>query len=365
MKYYSLKEILKTNSDYYMIIGERSNGKTTAVLMYCLEEYIKSGYNNEFGIIRRYMEDFKGNGGQKLFSGIVEMGFIKKITNGEYNNVKYYASKWTLVNIDENTGKIISQREEPFAYAFSIASEEHYKSVSYPKIKNILFDEFLTRGYYLPNEFIKFQSLLSTIIRLRDNVKIFMCANTINQYAPYFKEMGINKIRDMKRGKIDVYEYGTSGLRVAVEYSDFDTKQKKSNKYFAFDNPKLKMITNGSWEIDIYPHLPYYYTKRDILYTYFIVFDDIKLQCEIIYNRDNNYVFTYIHNKTSEIKDINTELIYSQNIIAKNRNRRLINEPQDKLGAKIWGQFINERVYYQDNEVGEIVNNYLKWCEKQ
>ena len=50
-KYYDLTKILKTNADYMIIIGERSNGKTYATLKYGLEEYFKNG--STMGYIRR------------------------------------------------------------------------------------------------------------------------------------------------------------------------------------------------------------------------------------------------------------------------------------------------------------------------
>ena len=59
-------------------------------------------------------------------------------------------------------------------------------------MKTILFDEFITKGMYLTDEFMAFMNTLSTIIRQRDNVKIFMCGNTVNKFNPYFEEMGLN-----------------------------------------------------------------------------------------------------------------------------------------------------------------------------
>ena len=56
-KYYDLTKILKTNADYMIIIGERSNGKTYATLKYGLEEYFKNG--STMGYIRRWEEDFR------------------------------------------------------------------------------------------------------------------------------------------------------------------------------------------------------------------------------------------------------------------------------------------------------------------
>ena len=62
--FYSLDKILAQNADYNIIYGERSNGKTTAVLRYGLDDHIKSGYVNQIAIVRRWEEDFKGKNGQ-------------------------------------------------------------------------------------------------------------------------------------------------------------------------------------------------------------------------------------------------------------------------------------------------------------
>src|SRR5699024_5250425 len=124
---------------------------------------------------------------------------------------------------------------------------EHDKSTAYPKVKTIFFDEFLTRQYYLPDEFVTFMNVVSTIVRQRDDVIIFMCGNTVNQYCPYFTEMGLTHVKEMNKGVIEVYKYGESRLKVAVEYADSISKSgKPSDVYFAFDNPNLQMITGGA-----------------------------------------------------------------------------------------------------------------------
>ena len=362
-KYYSLEKILKEESDYNIIYGERSNGKTTAVLLYALERYIKSGYSKQLGIIRRWEEDLKGSKASQLFAAIVNLGYVSKWTNGLFSNVLYRSGKWYLCNYDENA-KLVDVSTEPFAFAFTLTSEEHYKSTSFPNIKTILFDEFITRSFYLPDEFIKFQNLLSTIIRLNDDVKIFMCGNTVNQFCPYFNEMGLNRIKYQKIGTIDIYHYGENSLKVAVEYSDFNGTKKASNKYFAFDNPKLNMIKSGSWEIDIYPHLPVKYHEKEILYKYYIVFDNAILQCEIIYSRYLQTSFTYIHRKTSDIKDDDNGLIFSQEIRAERKYRTNLTRPTDKLSGRIWKYFTDKKVFYQDNQIGEVVRNYIMQQKK-
>lgn len=360
--YYTLDAILKYNADYNVIYGERSNGKTTAVLKYGLKDHIDSGYENQIAIVRRWEEDFKGKNGQQMFDGIVALGWIKEWTGGKYNSVYYYSQRWYLCNYDDKGNKI-AQEEFPFAYGFSITSEEHYKSTSYPNIKTILFDEFITRSYYIPDEFVKFQNLLSTIIRLRTDVKIFMCGNTINKFCPYFNEMGLKGIKNQQKGTIDLYTYGDSDLLVAVEYSDFPAKRKESNKYFAFDNPKLKMITHGGWEIDIYPHLPQKYTPKDVIYKFYIVFDEEILEGNVISISDTS--FLYIHRKTTPIKEDNTQLVYQQSPDYRRNYRTSIYKPWGKIDTYIATLVQRQKIFFQDNEIGEIFNNYVKWCETE
>lgn len=358
-KFYSVDTILTHNADYNMIYGERSNGKTTSVLRYALEDYINSGYVNQLAVLRRWEEDFKGKNGKQLFENIINLGWVYELTLGKYNSIYYYSQRWYLCSYNDD-GERVTVCEEPFAFGFALTSEEHYKSSSYPNIKTILFDEFITRQYYLPEEFVKFQNILSTIIRLRTDVKIFMCGNTINKFCPYFAEMGLTGIKKQKKGTIDIYTYGESTLKVAVEYSDFPSKKKASNKYFAFNNPKLQMITHGGWEIDIYPHLPEKYKPKDIIYQFFIHFDDELLHGNIISLSDT--IFIYIHRKSTPIKNDTEWLVYQQNPDYRRNYRTNILKPYCKPDKYIKSLIDKKKIFYQDNEVGEIMNNYIKWC---
>lgn len=354
MKYYNLKNILKKEAQYNLIIGERSNGKTYAVLKYGVEQFIKTG--GQLAILRRWREDIIGKRAQSIFSSLVANGEIAKITNGEYDNIYYNSGRYYLCYYED--GKAIHE-DEPFAFVFALSDMEHNKSNSYPKITNILFDEFITKFVYLKDEFILFMNSLSTIIRDRDNVKIFMCGNTVNKHNPYFQEMGLTNALKMEQGSIDTYTYGNSKLRVAIEYCS-NNFIKKSNVYFAFDNPKLQMITTGKWEFDIYPHIEVKYNKSDIVYIFFIEFNSNLYQCEII-SKDNDY-FTYIHRKTSGLQKGNN-LVYTLDKNSENiYNISYINKPFNKLTKKIWNMFALNKVFYQDNEVGHDISNYLKMC---
>lgn len=357
MKYYSLKQIEKKNATYNVIFGERSNGKTYALLEKGIKDYFENG--SQFAYVRRWKEDVTGRRASRLFGGINENQIVSKYSNGEYTGVVYWAGKFYLCNYDES-GKAIYGDGDIVGFTFALSDSEHDKSTSFPKIKTIIFDEFLTNKLYLNDEFVLFMNTVSTIVRRRTDVKIFMLGNTVNKFCPYFNEMGLTNVQTMKQGTIDVYQYGESALTVAVEYckSNAHTKTKEQNKYFAFNNPKLQMITGGSWELSIYPHLPMKYKPKDILLVYFIEFDGNLFQAEII--EVNNHLFTYIHMKTTPIKDEENSIIYTLTPNVGNNYNRSIYKPMNRIQEKILWFYRYDRVYYQDNSVGDTINNYLK-----
>lgn len=365
IKYYDIHKTLKVYSaHYYLIIGERSNGKSYSVCEYLLEDYFENG--REFAYIRRYEEDIKQKRASTIFNNLINNGVIEKLSHGEWNSIYYYGGKFYLKYVNKSNPKETRISENPIGYAFAIQTEEHDKSTSFPNVKNIYFEEFMSRNY-LTDEFILFQNLLSTIIRLKDDVKIFMVGNTMNKYSPYFSEMGLSRVKFMNPGTTELYTYGDSGLKVCVEFSDMPSKDKPSNVYFAFNNPKLSMITgcNGSiWEIDIYPHLTQEmrYAPKDVIYKYFVEWDNELLECEIV--KKDNTAFTFVHRKTTPIREDNTNIVYSTAHNYKPNYKRKINVANSEVEKVIVWFYKNEKVFYQSNEVGEIMRNYIAWCKQ-
>ncbi|MBO7712908.1 MAG: phage DNA encapsidation protein [Methanobrevibacter sp.] len=354
--WYSYEAIDKLKCQYNMIIGERSNGKTYGALKKIIENYVSRGEKGAY--IRRYKEDYRGKRGDALFESIEKDGLINELTDGLYDGVKYQSGRWYLSKFDEKTQKKIIG-DDPFCYGFAISDMEHDKSTSYPDVTIIVFDEFLTRGFYLQNEFVLFMNTLSTIIRHRNNVTIYMLGNTVNKFAPYFVEMGLKHVGSMEKGQIDVYTYGSSKLRVAVEYCASPKKEgKKSDIYFAFDNPSLQLITGGAWEIDLYPHCPVDYERRNIEFCFFIKFNESLLQGEVVVVDNNSFI--YIHRKSTPIKDPDEDLIFSMEWDPRPNYVRGIDKSDLKCVQIIRKYFRYDKVFYQDNEVGEEVRNFLQ-----
>ena len=355
-EFYSLDRIKELKCQYNLIFGKRSNGKTYAVLYEGVKNYVERG--KQMAYLRRYREDFVGKRGQVLFNSLVSSGAIKEITSGKWDSVKYMSSQWFLAKKDPNKdGKMIID-SCPFCYGFSLGQMEHDKSTSYPDVTTIVFDEFISRIGYIPNEFVLFMNVLSTIIRQRDDVKIYMLGNTVNKYCPYFAEMGLKNVATMQQGAIDIYQFGDTGAKVAVEYAETVAVKKPSNKYFCFDNQNLQMITSGKWELAAYPHLQTKYRPKDVIFVFYIVFNDNILQGNVVNDGENDFIF--IHPKTTEIKDTENSLIYSLECNSRPNYRRRLLSNITEIDKKITKYFAMDKVFYQSNEVGELVRNYIK-----
>lgn len=358
-KYWDIRPIKRIPAQYRIIFGERSNGKTYGCMKDAIQDYIDRGA--QFAYIRRWPDDIKMRKMKQLFASLVENGEIQKLSKDKWNGVKYENGAFYLVASDLEDNKVVDER--PFCFTFALSAMEHNKSISYPGIKRIIFDEFISRMAYIDDEFTLFMNTLSTIIRDRNDVEIYMLGNTVSKDCPYFREMGLRHVFKQQPGTIDTYSYKKNNqeLLIAVEYTK-NIQSKKSDVYFIFDNPKMEMITGGAWELAIYPHLFESYTSKQILFTFFVLYRDNTLQCEVIDGKHGYFI--YVHIKTTPLKDIDNDLIYSPDPTARPNWKVDITRPEYKVEHKIVSMIRQERVCFQDNEIGEVFNDYLKWCRQ-
>ena len=299
-QYYDIKPLLKLDAEYNMIMGERSNGKTYSVLLTMIEHYIKTG---EYGVyIRRYADEILPSNIKGLFNPFD----IEKLSKGKYNHIGYRGKQFDIGTYDYEKDKWV--KKEPFCFCAALNTWESAKGPDRGIVGIVLFDEFLTRRYYLTNEFLSFQNVLSSFLRDRGNAKVFMVGNTVSFYSPYFEEFGLENIKDMKVGDVACFTFD-NGTKIAVEYCKSVGESKESAKFFNFNSTKANMITTGKWEIPDYPH----YGKsidfiREVPFRFYIQFDNELLCGCIVCKRDE--VFLYFHMQTKEI-DQEKELLFT------------------------------------------------------
>lgn len=352
--YYSLTQILKKKALYNIIIGQRSNGKTFSVISLMIKTFIKEGVPSAY--IRRLDSELIPAELFRLLSPHIED--IKKLSKGKYNDYIYKSRIFYLIYRNENGD--VEYMSEPCIYCFALSMSHKSKGADRGEVAYTLFDEFLTRKFYLNNEFIIYTELLSTIIRNRNDVINFLVGNTVNKYCPYFDEMGLNHITEQKQGTIDVYTYSNSDLTVAVEYCAENEVSKNTIKYFGFDNPQLNMITRGQWELASYPHCIDRVTPNDIIIKCYIIFNHETLAVNVVHT---STIYLLITPQTHTIPD--KHIIYTDTA---SNNPYIINDiSRDTLKvSKLIYQLIQQnRVFFSDNNTGETFNNWIKYSRKK
>ena len=252
INWYSLDNILKNDVQYYMIFGERSNGKSYAVDKYIIDKFFNKG--KQFAFVKRFEDDIKSKYMSEVFNP-----FIDYILEKYNHHLKFYRGCWYVYE-DGLEGKISECKI--IGYAFSLNNVNRTKATSYPEIDTILFEEFMSIDCtYLPDELNLFLNLISTIVRYRHNVKIFMLANAISKFSPYSSALGI-RLHRIKKGDIILKEYTDKKgfkTRFAIERTEnvnvFDNNQNTQKiVYNNFGNAGVgQMITSGEFEVHAYP----------------------------------------------------------------------------------------------------------------
>lgn len=357
--YYNIEPIDNTGAIYRMIIGQRSNGKTYKVCRHIVEDYINEGKRGAY--IRRYEESITPKNLQSLFNPHLQL--IWELSEHKWNSIFYRAKEFHLCAIDSE-GKIIAKDDTAFCITAAINTSENTKGEDRGEVHTIVFDEFMTRSGYLNNEFVRFMNLLSTLIRDRESAVVYMLANTVNKYCPYFAEMGLKNIDKLAQGEIAVYTYGSSDLTVAVELCDeVQATKQTASKYFAFDNPQLQMITRGAWEFQIYPRPPYKIFPEDIVLKFYIQFAEQLLACEVVHSTLKQYcndVFIFVHPQTKDINVDDFTIMYVSDFSSCRMHVRYLKDQPTEGHKLIYSLIQRKAVCFSDNDTGEVFRNWLQ-----
>lgn len=357
-EYYDDEPITAENATYNIIYGPRSNGKTYKMCRKILDGKFDEGLPSAY--IRRLDEMIKPANLSELFNPHID--YITERSGGKYNGVAYKSRAFYLAKYNLSGDKI-DQDREPFCRCYAVNTAETTKGQDAGEVKHVVFDEFITRQFYLTNEFILFQNLLSSIVRARKGVKIWMIANTVSKYCPYFAEMGLDRIKDQKQGTIDIYTMGKTATKIAVEYCGKSAASQKVSEYYCFSNPELQMITNGEWEISLYRHIPKGINDKRPEFEFYVKFDG-NLERGALYLYEDSPMICFTR-KTTEIKDPEKQLIFGDSIDDPNAlHSTTLDGSVSRAHALILGLIKQRKTYYGTNEDGEIISNWINWARK-
>lgn len=169
--FWDISNLLSRNALLNFVIGERGVGKSFQAKKFVISDFLKNG--NEFVYIRRYKTELD-NAYEGFFDQLQNEGLFLdhtfRIVASKKKIDKFYCDK------------------EVCGYGVPLSTANILKSASFPKVKTLIFDEFLIDNgtyHYLRNEVTQFLDIIETIARLRD-VRVILLGNAITISNPYF-----------------------------------------------------------------------------------------------------------------------------------------------------------------------------------
>lgn len=173
--YYSSNKIDTYQRLFNFIVGLRGVGKTYHFTEKSIETGIKTK-KPSFVWVRRMKAD------------------IDAIKGTWMNDVEHLFPDYFIETESYGIYARSKKNNERYCIGFFIALSDYIRAKSrpYPYVQYIIFDEFLVEdGKYLPNETDKFLNLCDSIIRNRENCKVYLIGNASSMLNPYFDMFNI------------------------------------------------------------------------------------------------------------------------------------------------------------------------------
>lgn len=357
--HYTIKRIQKENADYNIIVGERGNGKTYSVQDMLIDKFLKNG--EQCFILRRWMEDVKPSNAQNFWDG-KHLAKLRDRSGGRFRNIILKSNRYIAVDYDDKDKPIVNEANT-VGFVWDLNEAERLKGQSFPFVTNIVFEEFISLSQmgYLPDEVTYFLNTLSTIIRDRTDVKIWMLGNTVNPYNPYFKHFGIKGL-ELQQGEIWTKTDTITGCKLAVEFCAQRRKgslKDTSAKYFAFgtNDGSTDMIITGQWQLPDYPikkYRPTFSVKKMM-----IVFDDHLLSFHLMTDdRGRSYLYVKEENNKMHVPE-DMIVLDLQPSMKRNHYTAFQNLPATDENRLIASLLSNKKIWYDNRMTGAFFNNFL------
>lgn len=303
---------------WFFIVGNRGGGKTYGFKEWAIDDFIKNGW--QFGYIRRYKDDLK--------EPMIQ--YFKDIQD-KYPDYEFKTdNKYFYIRLRPEDPKEKWTEDDIAGYGFTLSTANNKKSISFPKINKLCFDEFLLdkgNQKYLPNEPIALLNLYETIARPGTDhvpVKLFCLSNALSITNPYFLFFGLQfGTKQDKNGKY-IWKHPTKPILVEDVRNEKFIDRKKSTDFgklisgtsyegYSIDNKFLlddeKFVEKKS------PKAKYFFTFIYKEHTLGVWMDGIEGKLYVSKQIDPNFFLKY----SVTMKDHNPNTMFLKN---KSRNTR-------------------------------------------
>jgi len=181
--YYNYNKLFSYNGHYNMVVGGRGIGKSYGAKVRAVRNAIKK--KEMFIYLRRYKTELTAS--KETFFADIASNF----PDHDFR-INRFVCEMSPVS-ERETGK--KRQWQKVGYFFALSTAQSLKSVSFPDVTLIIFDEFIIEKgafHYLPNEVTIFNNFYSTVARTRENVKVLFLANSVSIMNPYMIEWKID-----------------------------------------------------------------------------------------------------------------------------------------------------------------------------
>ena len=343
--YLDYNAIFENDVSIYMILGQRSDGKTYGIIQDSIQAYAKTGIPSAY--IRRFDESCKKSLLQDLTRP--HNGNIKKFTRGKYSATEYKSKRFYFTNIGENP----ETDKNPFLSVFALNTWENAKGADSGEFYNVIFDEYVSNNKYLPDEYRIFENVLSSIMRNRNKSRLIMLGNPINQVCPYFDEFNIEPHK-LKPGDI-VYRVSGNGVKLKFVYVP-PMSEKHRTIHSIFDFNKQGSIQTGYWEYGDFPRLPGgMVNSSQQIFQFAIMYRNQFAVCEFYQKNDIVYCFWRPGNPDKIMSERDTVLYTDMHLFQPNTftafSKSRITDLYDSCVRQ-------NRQYFADNKTGNLIKSW-------
>jgi len=218
--YYNFDKIHSYNATFNFLVGSRGLGKTYGAKKHVLRKAIRNG--EQFVFVRRYKEELQTS--SKTFFADIEH---------EFPDHDFRTNGWLAEMAPAETRDEKKRAWSTIGYFVPLSRGQSMKGVSFPKVKTIIFDEFIIEKgttHYLSNEADAFQNFYVTVDRFMDKTKVFFLANSVSIMNPYFLAYNI---KPDEVGELFTFGADNFGLCHFVDAKDFNNEvyQTKFGKF--------------------------------------------------------------------------------------------------------------------------------------
>lgn len=179
--YYNFGQLLSYNGVFNFLAGARGLGKTFGAKEKGIKDFLKNG--DQFIYLRRYKTELKA-----AATFFADIEYLFPDWEFRVNGHQFECSP-----MSEAANK--KRKWDIMGYVVALSTSQNLKSIAYPRVKLIIYDEFiLEKGnvQYISNEVDVFLNFYNTVDRGQDKTRVLFLANAVSIDTPFFIEYKID-----------------------------------------------------------------------------------------------------------------------------------------------------------------------------